>query len=52
MKKDVVVGLGEFGMPILKLLSKKENAIRYDLDKKLMNQKKKFQDKHKDIAKL
>ena len=40
MKKDVVVGLGEIGMPILKLLSKKENAIGYDLDKKLMNQKK------------
>jgi len=40
MKKDVVVGLGEIGMPILKLLSKKENIIGYDLDKKLMNQKK------------
>lgn len=46
MKKDIVVGLGEIGLPILKLLSKKENAIGYDLDKKLMNQNKfkKFQD--------
>ena len=46
MKKDIVVGLGEIGMPLLKLISKKENAIGYDLDKKLMNQTKfkKFQD--------
>ena len=40
MKKDIVVGLGEIGMPILKSISKKENAIGYDLDKKLMNEKK------------
>ena len=40
MKKDVVVGLGEIGLPILKLISKKENAVGYDLDKKLMNEKK------------
>ena len=47
MKKDIVVGLGEIGMPLLKLISKKENAIGYDLDKKLMNENKfnKFQDK-------
>ena len=46
MKKDIVVGLGEIGMPILKLISKKENVIGYDLDKKLMNERKfkKFQD--------
>ena len=46
MKKDIVAGLGEIGMPLLKLISKKENAIGYDLDKKLMNQTKfkKFQD--------
>ena len=40
MKKDIVVGLGEIGLPILKLISKKENAVGYDLDKKLMNEKK------------
>ena len=46
MKKDIVAGLGEIGMPLLKLISKKEDAIGYDLDKKLMNQTKfkKFQD--------
>ena len=45
MKKDIVAGLGEIGLPILKLISKKENAVGYDLDKKLMNEKKfnKFQ---------
>jgi len=40
MKKDIVAGLGEIGLPILKLLSKNENAVGYDLDKKLMNQNK------------
>ena len=39
MKKDIVAGLGEIGLPILKLICKKENAIGYDLDKKLMNEK-------------
>ncbi len=45
MNKDVVAGLGEIGLPILKLISKKENAIGYDLNKKLMNEKnyKKFE---------
>jgi len=45
MKKDIVAGLGEIGMPILKLISKKGNAVGYDLDKKLMNENKfkKFQ---------
>ena len=45
MKKDIVAGLGEIGTPILKLMSKKENIVGYDLDKKLMNQNKfkKFQ---------
>ena len=38
MKKDVVAGLGEIGSPILKLLSKKQTAIGYDLDKRLMNE--------------
>tara|TARA_Y100000996_G_C22553913_1_gene654777 strand:+ start:2655 stop:3449 length:795 start_codon:yes stop_codon:yes gene_type:complete len=40
MKKDIVAGLGEIGLPILKLISKKENAIGYDLNKKLMNERK------------
>jgi len=39
MKKDVVAGLGEIGSAILKLLSKKQITVGYDLDKKLvMNQ--------------
>ena len=37
MNKDIVVGLGEIGLPILKLISKKENAVGFDLNKKLMN---------------
>ena len=39
MKKDVVAGLGEIGSPILKLIIKKEIAVGYDLNKKLMNNK-------------
>ena len=46
MKKDVVVGLGEIGSPILKLFSKKEKIVGYDLNKKLMDETKfnKFDD--------
>ena len=40
MKKDVVAGLGEIGLPILKILSKKEKIVGYDLNEKLMNQRK------------
>ena len=40
MKKDVVAGLGEIGMPILKLFSKTENIVGYDLNEKLMNKNK------------
>jgi len=40
MKKDVVAGLGEIGTPILKIISKKELAIGYDLNEKLMNKTK------------
>jgi len=40
MKKDVVVGLGEIGLPILKLISKKDTAVGYDLNRKLMNENK------------
>ena len=35
MKKDVVAGLGEIGLPILKLVSKKETAVGYDLNEKI-----------------
>ena len=42
MKKDIVVGLGEIGVPILKLISKKHNAVGFDIDNKLMK-KGKFQ---------
>ena len=38
MKKDVVAGLGEIGSPILKLLSKKQAIVGYDLDKRLVNE--------------
>ena len=39
MEKDIVAGLGEIGLPILKIISKKENVVGYDLNKKLMNKK-------------
>ena len=34
MNKDIVAGLGEIGLPILKLISKKETAVGYDLNTK------------------
>ncbi|MDE1843168.1 MAG: hypothetical protein KGH95_05920 [Thaumarchaeota archaeon] len=37
MTKDVVVGLGEIGSPILKLLSKNIIVVGYDINEKLMN---------------
>ena len=37
MKKDVVAGLGEIGLPILKILSRTQTILGYDIDKKLMN---------------
>jgi len=40
MKKDIVAGLGEIGLPILKLITKNENVVGYDLNKKLMDEKK------------
>ena len=40
MKKDVVAGLGEIGSAILKLLSKKQITVGYDLDKRLVNESK------------
>ena len=38
-RKDVVAGLGEIGLPILKLLSKNHIVVGYDIKPKLMNQK-------------
>ena len=40
MKKSIVVGLGEVGNPICKLLSKKTITVGYDIDQKLINMKK------------
>jgi len=45
--KDVVTGLGEIGQPILKLLSKSQTVVGYDINPKLMD-KKKF-DKHENL---
>lgn len=38
--KDVVAGLGEIGSPILQLLSKAKPAVGYDVNEKLMDEKK------------
>ena len=38
-KKDVVAGLGEIGTPILQTISKGFAAVGYDLNPKLMNEK-------------
>ena len=40
MKKDVVVGIGEIGKPILKLLSKNNTIVGFDLNPDLVDQKK------------
>ncbi|HJW19182.1 MAG TPA: LAGLIDADG family homing endonuclease [Candidatus Nitrosotalea sp.] len=40
MKKDIVCGLGEIGMPILKLISKSVDAVGYDINPRLSNEKK------------
>ena len=39
-EKLVVAGLGEIGMPILKLLSKKVPTVGYDINEKLIDKKK------------
>jgi len=38
--KDIVIGLGEIGKPLLKLLSKGTQIVGYDLNPKLMNKRK------------
>ena len=40
MKKDIVAGIGEIGKPILKLLSKQDIAVGFDLNPSLMNKRK------------
>ena len=40
MKKDVIVGLGEIGKPILKLLSKDNIIVGFDVNHYLMNKSK------------
>jgi UDP-N-acetyl-D-mannosaminuronate dehydrogenase len=39
-KKDVVAGLGEIGMPILRLISKAVPTVGYDTNEKLVDKKK------------
>ena len=44
MKKDVVAGLGEIGLPIYKIISRNFSVYGYDIDKKLIpNNPKKFE---------
>ena len=40
MKKDIVVGIGEIGKPILKLLSKSNIVVGFDLNHDLMDERK------------
>ena len=39
IQKDVVAGLGEIGLPILKLISKGTTAMGFDINPKLVNKK-------------
>ena len=39
MKKDVVAGIGEIGNPILKLLSKQNITVGFDLNPDLMDKR-------------
>ena len=40
MKKDIVVGIGEIGKPILKLLSKNNIVVGFDLKPDLIDERK------------
>jgi len=40
MTKDIVAGLGEIGSPILQLISKGTKVAGFDINPKLVNQKK------------
>ena len=50
-KKNVVAGLGEIGLPILKLISKTSTSVGYDINPKLNNERNllKFADYDTDI---
>ena len=50
IKKNIVAGLGEIGLPISKILSKNSITIGYDIDEKLMN--KRLFKKYEEISKL
>ena len=39
IKKNIVAGLGEIGLPISKILSKNSITVGYDIDEKLMNKR-------------
>ena len=40
MKKDVIAGIGEIGRPLLKLLSKQDIAVGFDLNSELISKRK------------
>ena len=40
MKKDVIAGIGEIGRPLLKLLSKQNIAVGFDLSSELKDKRK------------
>lgn len=46
VQKNIVVGLGEIGYPILQLISKNNIAVGYDINPKLMDQNKYEKFKH------
>ena len=48
--KNIVAGLGEIGLPILKLLSKSHIAVGFDIDQRLMNEKEFDKHKHLDTS--
>ncbi|MFZ0184994.1 MAG: hypothetical protein WAL88_09215 [Nitrosotalea sp.] len=50
MKKNIVIGLGEIGNPILQLISKNNIVVGYDINPKLMDQKKYEKLKHLDTV--
>ena len=50
LQKNLVVGLGEIGSPILQLISKNNIAVGYDLNPKFMDQNKYEKFKHLDTV--
>ena len=49
MKKDIVAGIGEIGKPILKLLSKQNTTVGFDVRPNLMDQR--IFEKYKNLKK-